>query len=79
MRERKAENIRTVCRLAALAVCRAKAGQVGRLMVRSESAESWTWSLERDGAYRFGDTFCELVEILAEDGEAIDPLMVERV
>lgn len=79
VQEREAAEIRKVCRLAALAVCRAEAGQLGRLSLRSDVERSWSWCLERDGAIRFGDTFGALVEALSEDGKDVDPLTVDWI
>ena len=42
--------------MAALACCRAKVGRIGRLVVRSESAESWAWCVARENLFRVGDT-----------------------
>ena len=72
-------DIRSVCRLAALACCRATDERFGRLMLRSESADSWAWCLEREGGFRVGDTFDELVNLLAADGHEVGPLTVEYV
>ena len=74
-----AADIRSVCRLAALACCRATDERFGRLMLRSESADSWTWCLEREGWFRVGDTFDELVNLLAADGHEVDTLSAEYV
>lgn len=71
-----AEDIRSVCRLAALAYCKVKGGQIDRIAVRSESAGSWAWYLERGDWFRVGDTFDELVDWLAADCDNVDPLMV---
>ena len=72
-------DIRSVCRLAALACCRVTDERFGRLMLRSESADSWAWCLEREGGFRVGDTFDELVNLLAADGHEFGPLTVEYV
>ena len=74
-----ASDIRSVCRLAALACCRAMDERFGRLMLRSESADSWTWCLEQKGVFRVGDTFDELVNLLAVGGDEVDPLTVTYV
>ena len=72
-----AADIRSACRLAALACCRAKSGRIGRLVVRSESAESWAWCVARENLFRVGDTFDELVDLLAADDDGIDPLLAD--
>ena len=74
-----AADIRSVCRLAALACCRATDERFGRLMLRSESADSWAWCLEQKGTFRVGDTFDELVDLLAVDGHEVDTLSAEYV
>ena len=63
--------------MAALACCRAKSGRIGRLVVRSESAESWAWCVARENLFRVGDTFDELVDLLAADDDGIDPLLAD--
>ena len=71
-----AAEIRSACRLAALAICRAKEGHVTRLSVTSEDAESWSWCLEGKDLFRAGGDFAELVELLA-DCDSPAPLTVE--
>ena len=74
-----ATEIRSICRLVALAYCRATEKRFVRLMVRSNSTESWTWCLERDGWFRAGDTFDELVNLLSADSHEVDPLMTKYI
>ena len=71
-----AAEIRSACRLAALAICRAKEGFVTRLSVASGDAENWSWCMEGEDLFRVGGDFTELVELLA-DCDRPDPLMVE--
>lgn len=76
---RLAADIRTVSRLAALAICRAENGRIGRLMVRSDSTADWSWCLEFGDRFCVGDVFSELVDVLVVGGRAADPLEVEYV
>ena len=71
-----AAEIRSACRLAALAICRAKGGHLTRLSVTSEDAGSWSWCLEGRDLFRVGGDFAELVELLA-DCDSPAPLTVE--